>query len=160
MNLDIRIEQMARNARSIQQLAQVFSAEQARWKPDADTWSVVEVMNHVYDEERTDFRARLVQAWQLTVDFSSDAPDETDDLAVALQGFLREREQSLAWLRQLQAPDWEVICPVWSGEIRAGDMLASWVAHDLLHLRQLVELHYAHTQRAVQPYEVDYAGEW
>ena len=42
----------------------------------------------------------------------------------------------------------------------AGDMFSSWVAHDLLHLRQLVELQYTYTVQTVQPYAVIYAGEW
>jgi hypothetical protein len=33
-------------------------------------------------------------------------------------------------------------------------------AHDLLHLRQLIELHWAYTQRATQPYQTRYAGDW
>jgi hypothetical protein len=46
------------------------------------------------------------------------------------------------------------------GQISAGDMFASWVAHDLLHIRQLVELHWAYTTRQLQPYNVEYAGGW
>ena len=36
--------------------------EQARWKPGADRWSLLEVINHLYDEEREDFRKRLAVA--------------------------------------------------------------------------------------------------
>ena len=43
---------------------------------------------------------------------------------------------------------------------RAGDLLAAWVAHDLLHLRQLVELKYAYLARTMEPYALKYAGEW
>jgi hypothetical protein len=39
-------------------------------------------------------------------------------------------------------------------------MFAAWVAHDLLHVRQLVELHYAYTVERNQPFLVDYAGGW
>ncbi len=46
------------------------------------------------------------------------------------------------------------------GSIRAGDMLAAWVAHDLLHTRQLVELRWAYTTSAVLPFRVNYAGDW
>jgi len=38
--------------------------------------------------------------------------------------------------------------------------MAAWVAHDLLHLRQLVELHYAWTVAKAAPYSLQYAGEW
>ena len=36
-----------------------LSLEQARWKPSLDKWSILEVVNHLYDEEREDFRQRL-----------------------------------------------------------------------------------------------------
>jgi hypothetical protein len=39
-------------------------------------------------------------------------------------------------------------------------MVASWVAHDVLHMRQLVELTWAWTTRLVAPYKVNYAGTW
>ncbi len=42
----------------------------------------------------------------------------------------------------------------------AGDLLAAWVAHDVLHLRQLVELRYAYLVEEAQPNSVGYAGEW
>ena len=42
-------------------LYQSVSNEQARWKPGKDRWSILEVINHLFDEEREDFRncARL-----------------------------------------------------------------------------------------------------
>ena len=46
-------------ARTIEILARGISDEHARWKPTPDTWSILEVINHLYDEEREDFRARL-----------------------------------------------------------------------------------------------------
>jgi hypothetical protein len=39
-------------------------------------------------------------------------------------------------------------------------MLMAWVAHDLLHLRQLIELRYAYLQQQAQPYQIAYAGQW
>jgi hypothetical protein len=44
--------------------------------------------------------------------------------------------------------------------MRAGDMLASWVAHDNLHIRQLVELRRSRIESITQPYEIEYAGDW
>ena len=38
--------------------------------------------------------------------------------------------------------------------------ISSWVAHDLLHTRQLVELLWAHTEARLKPYGTRYAGEW
>ena len=44
--------------------------------------------------------------------------------------------------------------------MRAGDMLAAWLAHDLLHIRQLIQLQRAWDERQLAPYSLEYAGEW
>ncbi|MCP4537745.1 MAG: DinB family protein [Chloroflexi bacterium] len=160
---------MGHNARRIQSLIEGVSVEQARWKPTADTWSILEVINHLYDEEKFDFRVRL--------DIILHHPDEPwppidpagwvterqynqRELAESLAGFLRARKESLHWLKGLSAPDWETVYQAPFGPITAGAMFASWAAHDLLHTRQLVELHWAYVGRLVEPYEVRYAGSW
>lgn len=38
--------------------------------------------------------------------------------------------------------------------------MASWVVHDLLHMRQLVKYHYLFTVAKLEPHMVDYAGAW
>jgi len=79
----------------------------------------------------------------------------------ALDNFLEEREQSIAWLNGLAAPSWENVHAFSSSRsIAAGDMLAAWVAHDLLHIRQLVELHWDYHARSTQSIALDYAGIW
>lgn len=169
MNVDDMIAQMSLQAGRIRALADGVSDEHARWKPDDDSWSILEVVNHLYDEEREDFRVRLdtilhrpgemappidPQGWVTARGYNQRDP------AQSLDNFLAERQRSLAWLRGLGSPDWtkELVMP-W-GSLRAGDMAAAWVSHDLLHLRQLVELHWAWTQRAVAPYDSGYAGAW
>ena len=44
---------------AIRELAKALSPEQARWRPAPGQWSVLEVLNHLCDEEREDFRQRL-----------------------------------------------------------------------------------------------------
>ena len=51
--------QLTSNAGRFEALVQGVSEAQARWKPDAETWSILEIVNPLYDEEREDFRARL-----------------------------------------------------------------------------------------------------
>jgi hypothetical protein len=169
MNGERFMQQMARNAESIRSLTAGVSDEQARWKPDPESWSILEVINHLYDEERQDFRVRL--------DYILHRPGEEwppinppgwvverqynqRELGPSVENFLQERQRSLEWLRGLGEPDWQKAEQAPWGPFHAGDMFAGWVAHDLLHLRQLVELHYAWTVRAVAPYRVDYAGDW
>ena len=89
----------------------------------------------------------------------TDMPERIE-AKLALASFLAEREKSLQWLASLGQPDFSILCRTAFGEMAAGDMFAAWVAHDLLHLRQLVELHYAYNIQAVQPYSPLYAGDW
>ena len=167
MELTSIIQQLSRQAQAIQSLASGISEEQARWRPDPESRSILEVVNHLYDEEREDFRSH-VDAVLNDKPWNPIDPDgwvtERDynqrQLGQSLANFMAEREKSLIWLRELSAPDWELTFQAPFGPLRAGDVLVSWAAHDLLHLRQLVELHYAYTLVSAQPYSVQYAGEW
>lgn len=167
MNLAHLMTQMANQAEMIRAMTRGVSDEQARWKPDPGSWSILEVINHLYDEEREDFRAHLDcilnhpdQPWS-RIDpegWVTERQYNLRDFDESLKNFLREREESLAWLKKLQSPDWQSMYDAPFGRITAGDMLASWVAHDLLHARQLIELQYADIVRFVHPHEVGYAG--
>jgi hypothetical protein len=169
MDVDRFITRMVEDAQRVHALAEGVSDEQARWRPDPDSWSILEVVNHLLDEEREDFRVLL----DLALNRSDEARPRIDpgawvtergynerDPGESMRGFLAAREESLTWLKGLASPDWEAVYQAPWGPIRAGDVFAAWVAHDLLHMRQLVELHWAYTTRQLQPYRVDYAGEW
>ncbi len=153
----------------IRSLVAGVSPDQARWKPDQKSWSLLEVVNHLYDEERADFRVRLDiilhrpdQAWP-AIDpegWVVERRYNERDLNESLDYFLMERKASLEWLGSLASPDWEAVYQTRLGPIRAGDMFAAWVAHDLLHMRQLVELHRAWTLVLAGPYDTGYAGPW
>ncbi len=162
-------DQMAHHADAIYRMTLGLADEQARWKPTPDDWSILEVICHLADEEREDFRTRV--AWALNGGTDPWHPIDPQgwvtsrgynqrDLAASVADFLAGREASLDWLRGLTKPDWELSYPAPWGTIRAGDFMAAWVAHDLLHLRQLVELHHAWTSAQAHPFSVEYAGEW
>jgi len=169
MNLPTAIDHLRKNSDAVRILVQDMSDETARRKPDAASWSVLEVINHLYDEEREDFRAHLDQilhrpeeAW-LSIDpqgWVTERGYNGRRLAESLANFLQERQRSLEWLAALPEPDWTLTHSAPWGEISAGDMLASWVAHDILHLRQLVELTWSNTLAEIRPFQVRYAGEW
>jgi hypothetical protein len=169
--LDIEhiIAQMRSNGRAIAALVAGYSDEQARRKPDSGAWSVLEVVNHLLDEEREDFRPRIDVMLQVgrEVWFPIDPEGwvtrrayNRRELAPSLGGFLAAREESLVWLEHLEDPAWEAEYEAPWGRIRAGDILAAWAAHDVLHMRQLVELKWATLVQTVEPYSVRYAGEW
>jgi hypothetical protein len=159
------------NAAAIAALARAMPSDQVRWRPSPGAWSTLEVVNHLGDEEREDFRTRLdtilhrpgemppaidPEGWVVTRGYNQ------RDFEESLTRFLDERRQSLAWLRSLSAPDWSRAWAHPSGDftIRAGDVLTAWAAHDLLHLRQLVELQYGRRAIDAAPYDMEYAGEW
>jgi hypothetical protein len=165
VNLAETIRCLSVGAEAIRAMTYTIPPAQAAWKPDAETWSLLEVMDHLYNEERIDFRKHLRE-------LLSDPPSpwgefdpaglvQVESLAQGLEGFLAEREASLAWLRTLEAADWETrTATPWGREISAGDVLVSWVDHDYLHLRQLNELLHAWNVHTAAPYSVRYAGEW
>jgi hypothetical protein len=169
MDLEFFTTQMNLHAGAIHSLTLGISAEQARWKPDPEAWSILEVINHLYDEEREDFRVRVdtilhhperawppinPQGWVMERGYNQ------RELALSVEDFLKERQKSLAWLKGLENPDWKASITMPFGLFSAGDIFAAWVAHDLLHLRQLVELHWAYLLQAAEPYKLNYAGEW
>lgn len=165
MNLPDIIRQLSANAEALNALLRTIPDEQARWSPDPDTWSLAKVMEHVYNEERIDFRKHLREMFHeppLPFEpWSEKNYIEVTDLQDSLARFLAERQDSLAWLRSLQAPDWEIRVPApWGEPISAGDVLVSWVEHDFLHLRQFNELLYAWHAAQAAPYSVRYAGDW
>jgi hypothetical protein len=59
MNLEHLARRMASGAQATRDLTHGVPDEQARWRPDPESWSILEVVNHLYDEERLDFRVRL-----------------------------------------------------------------------------------------------------
>lgn len=147
-----------------------LDAERARWRPAPQKWSILEVVCHLADEERLDFRTRLdltlhqpgtpwpgidPVAWVTERDYQS------RDLGEALDDFQHERQKSTIWLGSLQDPDWQASHEhPRLGRMRAGDLLAAWVVHDLLHVRQINALHHARARVDAGEFSADYAGPW
>ncbi len=169
MNVVRLTAQMERNAATVEHMVAGVSDAQAVWKPGPTSWSVLEVVHHLYDEERKDFRARLDvmlhRPDQPLPPFDPMAAVEAGqynerDLNDSLRRFINERQASVAWLRSLDSPDWNAVYRESRRAMTAGDMFASWIAHDILHLRQLIKLRWLLTVRELKPYNVDYGGLW
>lgn len=169
MNVDGLFQELAANGEIVRALLIGLTPEEARARPDPESWSALEIVCHLVDEEREDFRQRLdlilhhsEQEWP-PIDpegWAIDRGYNDRDLADMLVRFEAERHASLAWLNGLVAPDWQSQHVSPFGTMRAGDMLASWVAHDQLHLRQLVGLRRARAVRLAEPYSLEYGGQW
>ena len=169
MNLERHIARMKRNADTIQYMVRGISYERVQWKPAPDSWSVLEFINHLYDEEREDFRPRLDlilhnpnQPLQSIdpVGWVNERQYNQRDLDASLLKFMDERRESLRWLGTLQSPNWDAVYQMPWGPMTAGDMFASWITHDMLHMRQIVRLQWLYARQELDPYEVTYAGSW
>ncbi len=170
MNLEPILERMERFPGAVTTLLHGTSPEDARWRPPGGQWSLIEIVEHLVDEEREDFRQRL----RLTLEDPSTPWPPIDpegapaargyqerDLTQSLANLMLERAESVAWLRGLESPSWECAHehPV-IGALRAGDLLLSWAAHDALHLRQIAARLLALAERDAQGYTGRYAGPW
>jgi hypothetical protein len=169
MNLRYSIERLSANASVFEGLLRGVTDEQARWKPAPEKWSILEVVNHLDDEERDDFRFRLDSVlhhperlwppidppgWAVARKYNE------RDLDESLARILGERRKSIEWLKSLREPRFENKYQHPQGVISAGDLLASWVAHDYLHVRQLARLHWQYLNSLCPPFKTEYAGEW
>lgn len=158
------------SARAIDALARGLDARLAYWKPAPDQWSILEIVNHVADEEAEDFRRRLQlvlsdpvaswppidpPGWVVARRYAERALDES------LDRFRAERAASLAWLRALPSADWTATHPHPAmGPMTAGTIAASWLAHDLLHVRQIARRRYEFVAATAAPHPIAYAGTW
>jgi hypothetical protein len=169
MEFNVLYQELQHSTEAIRALLLGVTAEEARVKPDAKSWSVLEVVCHLYDEEREDFREHLDfilhrrnEEWH-PIDpegWVTERKYNEQDFAEMQTSFFSERNESLRWLRRLSGADWEITHASEFGSMKAGDMFASWVAHDNLHIRQLVELRRIKLENMTKPYELEYAGNW
>lgn len=162
-------QELTHSTEMIRALLAGVDVEQARMKPSKSSWSILEVTCHLYDEEREDFREHLDfilhrqhEEWHPIAPMAwvKERNYNEQDFGKMKGKFFRERAKSLVWLKTLKNTDWNITYKSKLGSMRAGDMFASWAAHDNLHIRQLVELRRAYIERITKPYKIRYAGEW
>jgi len=170
MNFPKLIASLQRFGRMLPELVRDVSADDCRWKAPNGAWSILEIVCHLADEEEFDFRARLeLTLTDASAPWPAIAPEEwaierrynEGDLSPAIARFTSLRSQSVLWLRSLVNPDWSrTYHDPQVGSIRAGDLIASWAAHDYLHLRQISKRMYQLAARNAGEYSTRYAGEW
>lgn len=162
-------QELTASTEIIRSLLAGVNQEESAVRPAPEAWSMLEVICHLHDEEREDFREHLDfilhrqdQAWK-QIDpqgWVTAREYNRQDFARMQAKFFAERTHSLEWLRGLAGADWETEYASQFGSMKAGDLLACWVAHDNLHIRQLTELRHSRIERITQPYSIAYAGDW
>jgi hypothetical protein len=129
----------------------------------------LEIVCHLLDEEDEDFKTRVTgvlknplkelpkinpEGWVLERDYIS------QDYEQKVTDFINERKKSIVWLNSLENVNWEnaYIHPK-RGTMSAKLFLANWLAHDYLHIRQIIryQYHYLKEQTGI---DLQYAGNW
>ncbi|MCC7389032.1 MAG: DinB family protein [Phycisphaerales bacterium] len=170
MNTQPIIERMDRFSSVLPALVSGLSRDEALWRPDEKTWSILEVVCHLADEEAGDFRPRLQRTLaEPQVQWEGIDPEgwavarryREADLEEVAARFVAERQRSVVWLMGLGRVDWgRAYQHPKLGPIRAGDLLGAWSAHDALHLRQIAKRLFELAGRDAPGFETRYAGEW
>ena len=143
--------------------------EEILWRPHPEKWCLLEIVCHLHDEELEDFRTRTrhvietptetlppidPQGWVLSRKyFQQNYRDK-------LNSFLKEREESVKWLMALSDPKWDNAYehPKF-GKMTAKMFLSNWLAHDYLHIRQIIKLKYDYLKHLTNE-DLNYAGNW
>ena len=141
--------------------------ESWRARPAPDEWAPVEIVCHLRDEEAEDFSARVrvvlaggdrfvpiePERWAVERRYREADPDN------ALAAFRRLRTGSLALLEEARIEGLTYSVATAGGFRLSGlDLVAAWVTHDRLHLRQLAGTLARLWADRWAPFRADYAG--
>lgn len=169
MIYDKIIQELARNKLVFKELLNGLPEEEYLWKQNPDKWCLLEIICHLYDEEREDFRTRTKQVLTSPelplpkidpVGWVNERKYLQQNFSEKLKDFLFEREQSVKWLQTLKNPGWNnAYNHPKLGKMTARLFLSNWLAHDYLHIRQITKLRYEYL-KFKSAEDLSYAGNW
>jgi len=163
------VEQLQNNKFVFQSLLEDVRPELITWRPRPDKWCLLEIVCHLYDEEQFDFRFRA--QWVLEqpnvlpppfnpIDWVKEHKYMQQDYNTMVQKFLSEREASINWLNELKNPNWENSYHHEKfGKRTAQHYLDNWLAHDYLHIRQIIKQKFDYLNSQTSE-GLEYAGVW
>lgn len=168
-NTDFLIQELEINATTFEHLFKISMAEQAVWKPSEDKWCLLEIVCHLVDEEVLDFRTRVKTALYpnlypfVPIDPVSWVTSKAyikQDYSSKAKDWVEQRNKSIEWLKSLDQPNWDsFLIHSELGEMTAGKFLENWVAHDYIHMRQLVRTKRTYLSHLANE-DLSYAGPW
>ena len=163
------IAQFQRNSKVFYSLLKNEDQDLSLWKQTPEKWCLLEIVCHLYDEEIHDFRFRtqwvLEKPNQVPPPFNPlnwviDNQYMQQDFNEMLEKFIHEREQSIIWLKTLKTVNWENAFEHSKlGTMSAKLFLTNWLAHDYLHIKQILKLKYDYLMYNSGE-NLDYAGQW
>ena len=163
------IDQLQANRLIFKTLLADKTDKQIKYKPDDKSWSILEIICHLYDEEREDFRFRTINTL-LTPEIkppSIDPPGWVLSRKYAKQNYkkkvkaiLLERQNSIKKLKSIKNPAWKNTYEhPFAGKMTAYQLLTNWLAHDYHHIRQINRRLYEHLKES-SGMDLKYAGDW
>ena len=163
------ITELERNKDVFSKLLSGLPKAQYLWKANPEKWCLLEICCHLHDEEREDFRTRTKYVLENphlplpTFDPAKWVMDRAyiqQDFDRVLDNFLKEREKSVEWLQSLISPKWDnAFNHPKFGKMTAALFLTNWLAHDYLHMRQILNLKFDYLDQLTKE-PLTYAGNW
>jgi len=155
---------LQRTPHVLRELLHDLPHEWTRATEGAGTWSPFDVVGHLVHGERTNWMPRVEHILKYGdavtfPKFDRDAMFEASkglSLAELLDAFERLRGESLDRLKRLALTDADLTRRGWHPEfgiVTMGQHLATWVAHDLDHLSQIVRVMARQYTDAVGPWQ-------
>lgn len=165
---DIIIFQLQKNLGVFQKLLQDISdIEICTWKPSEEQWCILEVLCHLYDKEREDFKLRTKLALEKSEETIPSFNPELraieckyleQDYKEMLKKFIAERIDSIMWLKSLENVNWQNSFEhPQLGKLTVRYFLINWLTHDYIHMRQIIKLKYDYIKELTGE-EFKYAG--
>ena len=162
--LDKAIEVLASTPAAVRAMVGGLSGEWTASSGDADDWGVFDVVGHLVHADETDWipRAEVILARGQDRNFPpfdrfgqfEKAKGKT--LGDLLDEFERARAGCLATLRGWRLTDDQLdlkgVHPEF-GEVELRQLLATWVVHDLTHIRQIATIMARKYEEAVGPWK-------
>lgn len=163
------ISELTNNKAVFRAILNGLSTDQVLFKAKSTDWCILEIICHLYDEEREDFRTRVRSILDDPlkplppadpVNWAKDRGYMNENFELKVQAFLSEREHSINWLESLQHPKWDnAFAHPKMGPVSALLILTNWVVHDHLHIKQITRRKYEFLERNSKD-PIDYAGQW
>jgi hypothetical protein len=167
--MNVIIEQLTKNKTVFQDLLRYKDEELLLWKQAPKKWCLLEIVCHLLDEEIYDFRFRT----QWVLEKPNQTPPPIDPVgwmtkhnyikqvySTQVNKFLDEREHSIIWLQSLKNPNWNLSYEhAKLGTLTAKHFLTNWLAHDYLHMKQILKLKYDYL-KYISGEDLYYAGIW
>ena len=169
MKNEFIFDELERNGVVFETLLHDLPEEVYCWRPAEGKWNLLDVVCHLLDEEREDFRARISLVLR---DPSATLPGidpegwvternyQDQDFEETLNALIEERDRSVERLRSLKNAHWQnAYDHPKLGMMTAQLFLENWLAHDLLHMRQILAIKFAY-QKEMGSEDLSYAGNW